>query len=340
MMFSRNPAPTTAPAAGRRVAAWAIATALVVLGFGGAAAEAAPAGTVKISTIGYPIFAISAAHSIWVGSHHGGSVYRIDPASNKIIKTIAVGSTPCSDPVTGFGSVYFSNCDEEGENTIQLSTTTNKVLRMLRGGFPIVGDGSVWTISSDGGTVYRYDPQTGVKLAAIPTNFLDIAGGGGAYLGAAGAGSVWATDQGSKTVLRINTATNKVVAVIPLPGAAANAAPSQGYAAGGPMTFAGGKIWAGNPAGIFEINPATNTATLLKIKIGNFQYWGDIPLATGNGDVWVRTSGSTITRINPTTGNVVGSYPTTGGGGGFTIAFGSLWSANAGSETVTRQPVH
>jgi streptogramin lyase len=339
MMFTRDPV-TRALRATCRSVAWTLTAATVLLGGGSAAAAGAPAGAVKIETIGYPIFAISAAHSIWVGSHHGGSVYRIDPASNKIVKTISVGSTPCSEPVAGFGSLFFSNCDEEGQNTIQLSTTTNKVVRMLHGGLPILGDGSVWTIDADGGTVYRYDPQTGVKLAAVATNFVDIAGGGGAYLGTAGAGSVWASDQGSKTVIRIDTATNKVVAVIPLPGAAANAAPNQGYAGGGPMIFAGGKIWAGNPAGIFEINPATNIATLLKIRIGNFQYWGDIPLAVGNGDVWVRTSGSTVTRINPATGSVIASYPTTGGGGGIAVAFGSLWTANAGNETTTRQAVH
>ena len=324
----------------RLLVLWTVVGAAATASFGTVTASAAPAGTVKINALGYPIFAIEAAHSIWVGAHHSESIYRIDPASNRIIKTIALPNTACGEPSAGFGSIFFANCEDEGGNTMQLSTKTNKVVRTLPGGSPIVGDGSVWTLSADGGTVYRYDPQTGVKLASVPTNFEDPNQGEGSGLGTAGAGSIWAADNGTTTVLRISTATNKVVAVIPLPGALTIGATSQGYAAGGPMVMAGGKVWFGNPAGVFEIDTATNIATRLDIRIGDFTFWGDIPFATGDGDVWVRTSGSRVVRIDPATGNVVASYPTTGGGGSISVAFGSLWTANAGSDTVWRQAIH
>lgn len=158
-------------------------------------------------------------------------------------------------------------------------------------------------------------------------------------LGAAGAGSIWLGSQTTKTVLRISAATNRVTAVIPLPGAATTATPAQGYAAGGPMAFAGGKIWFGNPAGIFEVDPSTNTAHRLPIKIGALDFWGDITFATGLGSVWVRTSGTRVTRINPTSGGVIGTYPGDGGGGGIVIVGQSLWVANAGKDTTWRERI-
>ncbi len=54
----------------------------------------------------------------------------------------------------------------------------------------------------------------------------------------------------------------------------------------------------------------------------------------------MRTSGKTVTRIDPATGTVVGSYPATGGGGGLAIAYGSLWVANANADTTWREPIH
>jgi hypothetical protein len=176
-------------------------------------------------------------------------------------------------------------------------------------------------------------------LARISTNLNEGVGGGMELLGTAGAGSVWLGSQTTKTVLRISAAKNKVTAVIPLPGAATTPTPAQGYAEGGPMAFAGGKIWFGNPAGIYEVDPSTNTARRLPIKIGALDLWGDITFATGLGSVWVRTSGTRVTRINPGTGRVIGTYPAAGGGGGIAIVGHSLWVANAGKDTTWRERV-
>jgi virginiamycin B lyase len=325
------------PTGRRRLLLLAVVGALA-LATAAALAAATPRGTTVIKTPLYPIFAVSGYGSIWVGAHHGVVVYRINPATNRIVKQIIIGHTPCGQAAVGFGAIFVPDCIDEGGDTLEISAKTNKVVRKFPGGAAL-GYGSVWTVNADGTLLRRLDPQSGVTLAKVPTGFPG-GGSGNGCVGVAGAGGMWLGSDVNKTVTRIDAATNKIVALIPLPGAATQPSPAQGYASGCEMALAGGKVWYGNPAGIYEIDPATNTATLLRIKIGNLDKWGDIVFATGLGSVWVRTSGTSVTRIDPATGNVIRSYPATGGGGGLTVSYGSLWVTNAGADSTWREPVH
>jgi glutamine cyclotransferase len=292
-----------------------------------------------IRTPAYPIWAVSGYGAIWVGAHHDTVLYRISPKTDRVVGTIRLQKTPCGQPALGVGAIFVPDCRQEGGNTLEVSAKTGRVVRTFTGGMGVFADHSLWTLTDSGAFVQRFDPKTGVRLARIPTGVADGAGGGLEYLGASGAGAVWLGDQAAKTVLRIDTGTNKVTAVIPLPGAATQASPEQGYAAGGPMAFANGKVWYANPAGVYEIDPATNQATLLRVKIGNLWAWGDIVFTAGAGSVWVRASGTTVARIDPATGDVIANYRATGGGGGIAVAFGSLWVANAGADTTWREPI-
>ena len=114
---------------------------------------------------------------------------------------------------------------------------------------------------------------------------------------------------------RVDAATNTVT-VIPLPGAALQPGPTQGYAGPASMAFTAGKVWFGNPAGVYEIDPATNKATLLKIPIGNFSQLGGISVVGGAGSVWGAHVGvgGDEDRL-PATGQVLGHYPVPGGRG-------------------------
>lgn len=277
--------------------------------------------------------------SVWVGTHHDTTIYRINPATGRITRRVFDSRTPCGEPAAGFGFLFVPDCLDEGGTTIAISTRTNKPVRELRGGSAVVGYGSVWTLSLSGSIVYRLDPHSGVVLARIATGLNEGAGGGQESLGVAGAGSIWLGSQTTKTIVRISAASNKVTNVTALTGGEASATSAQGYAGGGPMAFAGGKVWYGNPAGVFEVDPTTNIATLLPISIGSLDGWGDITFATGRGSVWVRTSGSRVTRIDSSTGKVTGTYPATGGGGGLAIVGNYLWVANALSDTTWREPV-
>jgi hypothetical protein len=192
-------------------------------------------------------------------------------------------------------------------------------------------------VSPDAHHVWRYDPKTGKRTGAVATDVQ--LGASKVTVGATGGGSLWLGDLVDNTVIRVSMATNTVTAVIPLPGAVITGKPSQGFAEGGPMVYAFGKLWTGNPAGAYVIDPSTNKATRLDVEIGNLWAWGDIIFSAGDGSVWVRNTATAVTRLDPKTGKAVGTYPATGGGGGPYVGNGSLWVSNTGANTVWREPL-
>jgi streptogramin lyase len=294
-------------------------------------------GKTVITVDGGPIWAVPAYGSVWIGTLRE-SLYRVDPATNAIVDDISLPQPACNEPAVGFGALFISECRDAGGNTFEFSAATHKVVRQFAGSPVVVGGGSVWTVSPDANHVWRYDPKTGKRTASVATHVL--LGAGQVSVGATGGGSLWLGDQADKTVIRVSMATNTVTAVIPLPGAVIAAKPGQGNATGGPMLYAFGKVWAGNPAGVYVIDPSTNKATKLDVKIGNLWAWGDIVFSAGDGSVWVRNTDSAVTRLDPETGKVLGTYPATGGGGGPYVGNGSLWVSNKGANTVWRESIN
>jgi YVTN family beta-propeller protein len=81
---------------------------------------------------------------VWVTNPAFGLVQKIDVASNRVVATIKVGSTPR---------------------------------------FFAIGEGGVWTLDQDDGSVTRIDPATGTVVATIPAGVAgsggDMTAGGG-----------------------------------------------------------------------------------------------------------------------------------------------------------------
>jgi streptogramin lyase len=305
-----------------------------------ALASAAGAGRVVIRTPYYPAFAVIGHGAVWVGAHRGAALFRIDPTMNRV-RTVDLRGEPICRASIGFGAIFVTECLSNHAETIAVSVRTQKIVRAFPGGWAIPAYGSLWTLNDAGTRVFRFDPRSGVRLASIPTGLDDgiVTGYTFETLAAAGAGAVWIVDQTAKSVIRIDAATNKAVDVILLPGAASRHSSTQGYATGNAMAFAGGKLWCGNPAGVYEIDPATNRATLLPIKIGTLGAWGVIGVTGWHNRVFVRTSGNTVTEIDARSDRVVRNYPATNGGGEPAVGYGSLWIPNAGSDTTWREPL-
>jgi hypothetical protein len=152
-------------------------------------------------------------------------------------------------------------------------------------------------------------------------------------------GSLWVS--GDAAVSRIDVNTNKVTAVIPLPDATPSGDVAGGYLYANYAEAASGKIWASNAAGLYEIDPASNAVTRFPIAFKALAQFGDIPVAVGQGSIWLRTGNASIARVDPASGKVVGKYPAAGagGGGGYAVGFGSLWVANFGAHTVWREAI-
>jgi streptogramin lyase len=269
--------------------------------------------------------------SVWVEEHRLDSVRRIDPKTDRL-RTIAIGESVCAPPAFGAGAVWVWGCDSN--RIYEINATNNRVVAKVDGTNPVFGAGSLWLLSTEG-KIVRVDPTSRVVLATIDPKI--DAGAGGPDIVAVG--SVWVS--GDSAVSRIDVNTNQVTAVIPLPGWKPSGGVSGGYLDANFGTFANNRFFDSNAAGVYAIDPATNTAKHLSIAYHALSQAGDFPIIAGNGSVWVRTSDSSVARIDPASGNVIARYPAeaAGGGGGIAIGFGSLWVANFGTGTIWRTPI-
>lgn len=140
----------------------------------------------KIPVAANPDGTLVTADGIWIAQHRGGSVTRIDPATNKAV-TIVVGNPGPGGPhEIGFGA-----------------------------GSVWVSAGNSVTDSGRGGAVVRVDPATNRVQATIEVPGDASACGGFAF----GDQAVWMASCGDQPVLaRIDPATDEVVATIELGG--------------------------------------------------------------------------------------------------------------------------
>jgi streptogramin lyase len=67
------------------------------------------------------------------------------------------------------------------------------------------------------------------------------------------------------------------------------------------------------------------------------QLYGIAPVE-GLGSLWMRIGDGIVVQVAPTNGKVLATYPAdpAGGGGDVAVAYGSLWVANFGTDTVWR----
>jgi DNA-binding beta-propeller fold protein YncE len=298
---------------------------------------AAPPRTVVIHVTAYSFpDAVGAGFgSLWISAHRGDAATRVDPRTNRTVAHVRLGDTQCWSFAFGARHAWASNCEGETgvARTYEIDPRTNRVIKIIRGADAVFAGGSLWLTTFPAQSLIRLDPVTHVVLARIRAPFAPNDSGDGTGTGAFGA--LW-TSNGIDTAARIDLRTN-TVRVIPLPGAKP---PDPGgyFDAANPLAL-DGRVWLTNAAGIFEIDPRTTTVRLHRIRIGPFSQQGDVGFAAYRHDLFVRVSDTTVDRIDTRTFQVIKRYSATGGGGKLTIAFGSLWVANAAADTVWREPL-
>jgi YVTN family beta-propeller protein len=313
-----------------------------------------------------PAQIVAGAGSIWVANLGGGSISRIDPATNSVTATIRLaakqienedfgGSKPmrsASSVAFGAGTVWVG--DELAGTLERIDSATNKLVGqpLKIGAFPAqvsFGKGAVWFMSGptrprtigkttvEEGSVLRLKPKTGRVEREIRVD-------GHPWLGgiAAGEGAVWATvlrfdphrrPQNRFVLVRIDPGSNRVAATVEL--AAGGRAPT---IVGAPAVGEGA-VWLptavgeAGPADLLRINPRTNSV-VARIPIGT----SAARVGFAGGSVWVTDPrDNTLTRIDARTNAVVGVPIRTGGGStGVVGAYGALWVTNNRDGTVAR----
>jgi streptogramin lyase len=270
--------------------------------------------------------------SVWVESHRGTHLYRIDPDSDRVIAQIDLGQEACGVPGIGFGRVWVPPCSD-GTRTSVIDPETNQVVGSYQGGIieTVFVDGSVWTSTPTtiDGTFMRIDPTSLQPTATTHVGRWPV-------LAVEGDGFIWVADgdpldPSRGSISKVDPATGLAVATFstPTPGT---------YAM---LRFAFGALWfkgSDNPR-LLRIDPVSGNVTTYMIAgyTGMSQFFDANPV-DGLGSLWVRIADGTVARIDPATGTVTGTYPAdpAGGGGEVAVAFGSLWVANFATDTIWR----
>jgi YVTN family beta-propeller protein len=163
-----------------------------------------------------PASVVQFAGAMWVANQNSDNVMRIDPATNKVTATVAVGKTP-NHMASGFGSVWVTSSDG---TVSRIDPTSNAVTTVSAVGQDPMGivttAAGVFVTDPDGHAVKRIDPVTNTVVQTLAT------GVRASHLIADGT-TLWATDLDTRSVVQIATGEDarivrRIEKVFTLPG--------------------------------------------------------------------------------------------------------------------------
>jgi DNA-binding SARP family transcriptional activator/DNA-binding beta-propeller fold protein YncE len=255
------------------------------------------------------------------------SLVEIDPATNRVVSAVRVGSGPDSIASTE-DAIWVANTADRTVSRIDLATREARVV----GGAPVAHQlasglsGDVW-LSSFEEPVVTLIARGGRALGegAVVAAPFRVGLPGSAEGLATGGGYLWVTspsDSGGRdTVSRIDLRSRRLVAsteVGPLPLFAA---------------FGYGSAWVSNYHGSSVSVVRPGSAAVETVAVGR----GPLGIAAGQGGVWVVSYWDrTLTRIDPETRQVVGRVRLGAGPLGVAAGAGAVWVTNRDDRTVVR----
>lgn len=173
--------------------------------------------------------------ALWVANTRGGSVERIDPATNTVAERISVGPVGASGPnwlAGGLGSLWVSV--PNNRSVVRISLATKALQATIPIATPVtpcgglaVTSAAVWVTSCAGGNVIgQVDPATNAQVAAV-----DL--GGNSYTFTVVGDRAWISPEGGQLV-RLDPVAHRVDRAI---------APGAGFSGGGDVVVAAGSFW-------------------------------------------------------------------------------------------------
>ena len=228
----------------------------------------------------------AAAGSVWATDFDKNVVTRIDPATNKVVETIAVGAGP-QDLTFANGALWVGN--KHGGSVSRIDPTTNMVVATVKVGLPgpggpqstVGGFGDIWVAVSNNNAFVRIDPTTNQPKAQVKIPRTAAACGAIAVART----RLWASScDNFPTVAEINPLTNKVSGLVFVGG----------YALG--AVVAGGKAWyavvdaAGRHPRLVRVEPGKKKPTAVRVLAPGVKSAGAMVRAFGS--LWVADAGS------------------------------------------------
>jgi streptogramin lyase len=270
-----------------------------------ALALAAPTVTAKIDGFTQPCGSAAVGKYLYVDSYASGVLHRVDPATNRIVKSAKVASSPCG-VVAGAGSLWI---EDYAQNAIlRVNPKTMKLMkRIFVGKKPwdvAFGFNAVWSSNAQSASISRIDPR---KNRVVKT----IGFAGSPTCIRTGAGYVWVGVQNADFVFRVDPKTNKGVQIPIGHGSELCVDPHPDG------------VWVSDDVAGSVTHIAVDGTVLATIKVGTRP--GDGTRGP-DGLEWVPNLGDgTLTRIDPKTDTVVDTIPLVGSPFVARTAFGSVW---------------
>lgn len=267
---------------------------------------------------GVPDWTIATKDAVWVSNKPKGTISKLDPKTNTVTATVAVGKQPCSGIAYGFGSLWAPLCGDKA--VARVDEKTEKVVATIPAG-PANSEGgittskdAVWMASGEAGDkVVRINPKTNKVVAEIPV-------AAGSHTVDFGEGAVWVTQSTGNLLTRIDPKSNKVTGTIEV-------GPKPRF-----LTVGEGFVWTLNQGDgtVSKVDPKTKKV-VATIQCGLPGTGGEI--SAGGGAVWITMFQIPITRIDAKTNKVTHQYA---GPGGDAIlwAHGSVWLSNLREQNI------
>jgi transcriptional activator len=255
-----------------------------------------------------PVAIAAGEGGVWVGDARDGTITRVDPETRRVVKTIGIGA-PVVDLATGLGGVWAAT-GGFGE-VVRIGPDVGAVAQRIPLGRP--ADPVVPSVASVGvgdGRVWAGVPG---GLARIEPRSGDVAetvdlDGNQALQVAAGRGAVWATTIANRAE-RVEARSGRTTAEF--------------YAGGWvyPVTLDGRAAWVGGSRGLAKLDADTG-ATLS--STGAIEAVTGI--AYGAGSVWLTNAKTAeVVRLNAETGVVEARIPLGGFGEDVVLDRGLVW---------------
>ena len=307
-----RPAPTHEPAAAppargvaRRGGHRRVAAGAVLVGVAAAAA-----------TLGYFLVAGEPSASITATPP---TLAVIDPATNRVVASIPVGSKPVALAV-GAGGVWVG--DARDGTITRVDPETRKVVKTIGIGAPVVdlatGLGGVWAATGGFGEVVRIDPGVGAVAQRIPLGDPEDPVVPSVPSVGVGDGRVWAGVPDG--LARIDPRSGEVVDTVELDSAQALQ-----------IAVGGGAVWATTFANRARRVEASSGRTTAEFYAGGWLY----PVALAGGAAWVGGSRG-LAKLDADTGASLSSSGAIKAVTGIAYGGGSVWLTNAATAEVVR----
>jgi virginiamycin B lyase len=243
--------------------------------------------TFNVRRCDLPSAVAAGARSVWAAKNDTNAIVQIDPASNRIVKTVPIQVVPFSMLVTD-DAVWITSYEDDA--IVRVDPAGASVAAVIRrpGQGPTglaSSSGFLWVANSRGASVSRINPKTNAVDQTVPITCPSTCLAGPEPLAIASTSqAIWVRNVGNGTLARIDTDTIRVSALIDVESFYGR----DGQDAIGVTSSA---VWLSGIS-LERVDPESN-------RVARIPTEGGITLTVGFDSLWVTDTVGHIVRLDP-----------------------------------------